>query len=282
MIPAMSNPLSMPQVIDANGLRFGYHTLGTGPLVLLLHGFPDTAKAWEPVLGPVGAAGHKAVAVYLRGYTPSSIPAADTTIDDLAADVVALIEAFGGGPAVVVGHDWGAYAAYGAAALRPDLISQLVAVALPHPAGFKPKLTDLWSARHFATFRRKSAPRKFVADDFAGLREIVRRWSPNWDFAESDLADIKRCLSDPQSLQAIFGYYRALERKPNDLLRHRIDIPTVAIAGRTDGAVPLRAFDEAASRFNGMYYVIEMDTGHSPHRESPVEFTAHLLDALAE
>ena len=276
----MSNPLSMPQVIEANGLRFGYHTLGKGPLVLFLHGFPDTAKAWDPVLAPVGAAGFQAVAVYMRGYAPTAMPPADATSEDIAADVVALIEAFGGGPAVVVGHDWGASAAYGAAAVAPDAIRKLITVALPHPAGFKPKITDLWGARHFLSFRRKSAPAKFVARDFAGLRDIYRRWSPEWQFTDADLADIKRCLSNPESLNAIFGYYRALQRKPTEILRRRIEVPTVAFAGRTDGAVPLRAFAEASSRFTADYDVIELPGGHFPHREDPDLFLAKLLDVL--
>lgn len=281
MISQMSNPLSMPQTIDANGLRFGYHSLGEGPLVLFLHGFPDTAKAWEPCLAPVGTAGFQAVAVYMRGYAPTGIPSADTTTDDLAADVIALIGAFGEQSATVVGHDWGAAAAYGAAALDPERVSRLVTVGLPHPAGFKPKLTELWSARHFVTFKRKSAPAKFVANDFAGLREIYRRWSPEWRFEDGDLADIKRCLTDPDSLDAIFGYYRALDRKPSDLMRRRISTPTVAIAGRTDGAVPLRTFQEAASRFTGTYEVIELPGGHSPHRENPQLFQQTLLSILA-
>lgn len=270
----------MPEVIEANGLRFGYHTLGQGPLVLFLHGFPDTAKAWDPVLAPVGAAGFRAVAVYMRGYAPTEIPPADTTSENLAADVIGLIRAFGGEPAIVVGHDWGGAAAYAAAGLAPELIRKLVTVALPHPAGFNPKIGDLWAARHFMSFRRKSAPAKFIKNDFQGLRQIYRRWSPEWDFTDADLADIKRCLSDPESLQAIFGYYRALQRKPTELLRQRIAVPTVAFAGRTDGAVPMRAFQEASSRFTGDYDLIELPGGHFPHRENPDLFLNKLLTIL--
>ncbi|MCP3975198.1 MAG: alpha/beta hydrolase [bacterium] len=276
----MSNPLAMPQVIEANGLRFGYHSLGEGPLVLLLHGFPDTAKAWDEILAPVASAGFQAVAPYLRGYSPTEAPANDASTDELGADVIALIDAFGAEAATVVGHDWGGAAAYAAAALAPDRVSRLVTVALPHPAGFKPKITDLWPARHFLTFRRKSAPSKFVAKDFKGLREIYRRWSPNWDVTDADLADIKRCLSNPESLNAIFGYYRSLQRTPSDLMRRRISVPTAAIAGRSDGAVPVRAFEEAASRFTGEYEVLELPGGHFPHRENTDAFTQMLLAAI--
>ena len=276
----MSNPLSLPQTIEANGLTFGYHSLGEGPLVLLLHGFPDTAKAWDHVLAPVGAAGFQAVAPYLRGYSPTSIPVDDATTDDLARDVVALIDAFGAEKAILVGHDWGAAAAYAATALAPERVSRLVAVALPHPAGFKPGLTELWKIRHFALFKRKSAARKFIENDFEGLRDIYRRWSPNWDLGAADLADIKRCLSIPESRNAIFGYYRALDAKPSELMRRRITVPTVAVAGASDGAVSTDWFTAAAGRFESAYRVEELPGGHFPHREHPAEFTDLLLDIL--
>jgi pimeloyl-ACP methyl ester carboxylesterase len=270
----------MPEIIEANGLRFGYHTLGEGPLLMLLHGFPDTARAWDPILAPLAAAGYRVVAPYLRGYSPTEAPATDTTTDELGQDVVGLIDAFGEDRAIVVGHDWGAAAAYAAASLAPDRVRRLIAVALAHPAGFKPGLRDMWAARHFATFRRATAPRKFIAHDFRGLRSIYRRWSPQWQFAESDLADIKRCLSSPTSREAIFGYYRAVARKPSPLLRRRIEVPTTAIAGESDGALRVGVFAEAAVRFNGPYNVVTMPGGHFPHREHPELFLEHLLAAL--
>lgn len=281
MLTFMSNPLSMPQVVEANGLRFGYHSVGEGPLVLFMHGFPDTARAWDLVLPKVADAGFRAVAPYMRGYAPTDSPPTDATIDDLGADVIGLIDAFEADTATVVGHDWGAAAAYAAAALAPERVGRLVTVALPHPGGFKPKIGDLWPARHFLTFRRKAAPAKFIANDFKGLREIYGRWSPQWDFGEPELADIKRCLSNPDSLDAVFGYYRALQRKPSELMRRKISTPTTAIAGRTDGAVPLRAFADAASRFAGDYEVDELPGGHFAHREHPELFAEMVLTRLA-
>jgi pimeloyl-ACP methyl ester carboxylesterase len=138
----------------------------------------------------------------------------------------------------------------------------------------------MWAARHFMTFRRRSAARQFVARDFKGLREIYRRWSPHWEFSEADLADIKRCLSSPASLEAVFGYYRAVTRKPSPLLRRKIEVPTTAIAGDTDGAIQVGVFVEAASRFTGPYEVVTVPGGHFPHREHPEQFLEHLLSAL--
>src|SRR5947209_9869516 len=110
----------MPDVnyIEANGLRFAYFEEGQGPLVLLLHGFPDTAHTWDEVRPALAGAGYRAVSPFMRGYFPTAIPA-DGKYDSetLGRDALALIEALGEKQAVVVGHDWGASAAYAAAAL---------------------------------------------------------------------------------------------------------------------------------------------------------------------
>src|SRR5947208_14232431 len=95
--------------IRANGLDFAYLEEGEGPLVLFLHGFPDTAHSWSHQVPALAAAGYRAVAPYLRGYPPSEIPR-DGFYDKgtLAADVAALIRALGAGaPVHRVGQDWG-------------------------------------------------------------------------------------------------------------------------------------------------------------------------------
>src|SRR5580658_10060075 len=110
----------VPSFVEANGVRFAYFEEGKGPLVLLLHGFPDTPHTWDAVRPAVAAAGYRAVTPFLRGYAPTSVPA-DGAYDaeTLGRDVVALIDALGERRAVVVGHDWGAAAAYSAATLAP-------------------------------------------------------------------------------------------------------------------------------------------------------------------
>src|SRR5208283_1922938 len=100
--------------IRANGLKFAYVAEGNGPLVILLHGFPDNANTWSHQLPALAAAGFHAVAPFLRGYAPSEIPR-DGYYDKatLATDVAELIRALGGGRQVhLVGQDWGAIIAY--------------------------------------------------------------------------------------------------------------------------------------------------------------------------
>jgi pimeloyl-ACP methyl ester carboxylesterase len=99
--------------VRANGLDFAYVEQGEGPLVLLLHGFPDTAMSWGHQIPALAAAGYRAVAPYLRGYSPTEIPR-DGFYDKatLATDVAELIRALGGGPAHLIGQDWGATIGY--------------------------------------------------------------------------------------------------------------------------------------------------------------------------
>src|SRR6188768_370834 len=109
----------MPEIryVEANGLRFAYLEEGEGPLVLLLHGFPDTARTWDSLRTRIAATGRRAVSPFMRGYHPTQIPVKDTHQETLGRDALALITALGHREAVIVGHDWGASAAYVAASI---------------------------------------------------------------------------------------------------------------------------------------------------------------------
>src|SRR6185436_17702688 len=109
--------------VQANGLRFGYLESGQGPLVLLVHGFPDTPYSWDATRATLALAGYRAVAPFTRGYAPTEIPKEEAyDSDTLGRDLIALVRALDPKPAVVVGHDWGASGAYSAAALAPEAL----------------------------------------------------------------------------------------------------------------------------------------------------------------
>src|SRR6516164_1935958 len=122
--------------VRANDLEFGLLEAGSGPLALCLHGFPDTAWTWEHLLPALAGAGFHAVAPFMRGYAPTAVPADGAyQLGALVADAVALHEVLGGdGNAVLIGHDWGAEAAYGAAAHAPGRWRRLVTLAVPPAA----------------------------------------------------------------------------------------------------------------------------------------------------
>ena len=126
------------QFVDTNGLRFAYLEDGSGPLVLMLHGFPDTAHSWDDLRPRIAAKGYRAVSPFMRGYHPTAVPDRDADQETLARDALALIEALGADDAIIIGHDWGASAAYGAAGLGPERVKKLFAIGIPHPATLKP------------------------------------------------------------------------------------------------------------------------------------------------
>jgi pimeloyl-ACP methyl ester carboxylesterase len=264
--------------MTANGLEFAYHEAGSGPLVLLVHGFPDTARTWDAFLQPLADAGYHAVAPYLRGVHPTANPTRDTTTRDLGEDVLGWMDALGAETAVLVGHDWGAAAVYAAASLAPQRVTKLVPVAIPHPLSLRPTPSLAWGARHFLTLRLPGAARRFARNNHAGVDVLCRRWSPTWQFTPADLADVKRAYSEPGSLDAALGYYRAYG-PPADFLRTKLPMPTLAFAGKEDIA-PVPAFHAAKRAFTGPYEVCELQCGHFPHRERPAEVLERLLDFL--
>ena len=121
------------QYVQANGLRFAYLEEGEGPLVLMIHGFPDTAHTWDDVRPRVAQKGYRVVCPFTRGYHPTAAPEQDADQETLARDILELVTALNEKQAIVVGHDWGAAAAYGAAALDPSRVQKLVTIAIPHP-----------------------------------------------------------------------------------------------------------------------------------------------------
>src|SRR5882724_4715327 len=170
-----------PRYVQANGLRFAYLEQGQGPLVLLVHGFPDTAHTWDRAMAAIAKAGFRAVAPFTRGYHPTEIPPnGPFDSETCGRDILALIEALGERTAVVVGHDWGASAAYAAAALGPERVRQLVTLAIPHPRSLKPSPAAIWKLRHFFVLRRDGIAEKIRRDNYQYIDKLWRRWSRAW------------------------------------------------------------------------------------------------------
>lgn len=264
--------------IDANGLCFGYLEEGTGPLVILLHGFPDTAHTWDEVRPALAKAGFRAVSPFMRGYAPTAIPS-DGKYDSvtLGHDVLALIAALGEERAIVVGHDWGASAAYASAILGPQRVRFLVTVAIPHPAALKPSLRLLWGGRHFIRFQSRSAEDFTRKNNFAYIDALVRRWSPAWQVPPQETAAVKAAFAQPGCLTAALGYYRAARRAAAAGLRRQITMPSATFCGTDDGVLLPEDFEKARPYFDAPHELVVMPGGHFLHREHPAQFIEALL-----
>src|SRR5689334_366283 len=282
--------------IRANGLDFAYLEAGEGPLVLLLHGFPDTAHTWDHQLAALAAAGFHAVAPYLRGYPPTEIPR-DGFFDrgTLANDIAALVRALGGGaPVHLVGQDWGAGIAYGVLAAFPELIRRAVVMAVPHPGRTAQSVLDpkhVHRSFHWWFFQLPELPEKaLAANDFAFVDYLWEYWSGVGYRDPVHIAQIKLLLSEPGALAATLGYYRAMfdaskmDPRLESLRRameQSITVPTLALCGDEDLRAELMR--DQAQYFVGEYRFEPIaGAGHFLHREKPAEVNRLLLAWLAQ
>jgi pimeloyl-ACP methyl ester carboxylesterase len=294
--------------IEANGLRFGYLTAGdSGPLALCLHGFPDSAWTWRHLLPELAAAGYRAVAPWLRGYAPTQVPpdgGYQTAL--LGLDANALHDALGGDEdAVLVGHDWGAFAGY--AAVHDTSVTadgsggsarwrRLVTLAVPPPASIVGEFfayDQLRRSWYMFFFQHPFAEAAVAQDDLAFIDRLWADWSPGYD-ATDDLPHVKDALRDPANLAAALGYYRAtlgnvgLSDDPTVTALQAASlspppVPTLYAHGRDDGCMgsdlaesvgPFLAHEESRVE------IVEK-AGHFLHLEQPDEVNRLILDFLS-
>jgi pimeloyl-ACP methyl ester carboxylesterase len=200
------------RTVKANGIEFGYLSMGSGPLALCLHGFPDSAHTWRHLLPELAERGYHAVAPFMRGYAPTGVPA-DGAYEGgaLIADAVALHDALGGdADAVLIGHDWGALPVYGAVAFAPGRWRRAVAMAMPPIGSMLTSFFDYEQLkRSFYIFLFQTGLAETAARSEGFIEGLWRDWSPGYAAGE-DVAHVKECLREPENLAAAIGYYRAM------------------------------------------------------------------------
>jgi len=285
--------------VTAQGIEFSYLSLGTGPLALCLHGFPDTATTWRHLMPALADAGYRAVAPWMRGYAPTSIPADGAyQTGALATDAVALHDALDGdGDAVIIGHDWGAFATYGAAAVEPQRWSRVVTMAVP-PAGalMAGMLTAAQVKRSWYIwfFQMAGLPEMVVpSDDFALIADLWADWSPDYE-ASADVDAVRQALAQPGNLAAAIGYYRAMFDPSTHLEAYAAaqaatqlptPQPTLYIHGRNDGCLGAELVTDAVVASlpaEGSRVEIVEGAGHFLHLEKPDEVGEIITGFLAD
>lgn len=233
-----------------NGVRLHWVEMGAGPLVVLLHGFPEFWWGWHRQIPALAAAGFRVVAPDLRGYNLSEKPegAASYRVSILVQDVVALIRHLGAERAHLAGHDWGGVIAWRVAMRHAEVVDRLVIANAPHPSIFSREMRRprqflrSWYAMFFQLPLLPEA--LFRASDYAVLERIFRRSPARPDaFTDDDVRRYKEAASRPGALTAMLNYYRSSARslgrrgEGGAAPRRTLDRPTLVIWGERDSAL---------------------------------------------
>ncbi len=285
--------------VVANDVEFAYLAAGVDdtsrPLVLCLHGFPDTAHGWRHLLPALDEAGFRAVAPFQRGYAPTQVPADGCYQSGaLGVDANALHDALGGGDdAVIIGHDWGAVGTHAAAVLEPDRWRRVVTMAVPPgnalALGFLTNLAQIQNSWYMFFFLHGLADVVVPANDLAFIDRLWAQWSPGYDTA-IDLPMVKAALRDPANLSAALGYYRATlgdgkrDERYADAQRASQEVPTqpmLYLHGRNDGCIGVEVANSAATMVTPNVAVDIVDgAGHFLHLEQPDLVNARIVNFL--
>ena len=283
--------------VSANGTRFHVAEAGEGPLVLLLHGFPEFWWTWRNQLPALANAGFRAVATDLRGYGGSDKPPRGYDLVTAAADASGLIRALGEANAVVVGHDWGGLVAWTMGAYFPKMVRRLAIVSVPHPLRLRAAvLTDPLGqgkrSGYALGFQLPRLPeRRLVEGKARRVGRMLRDWSgPGWPDPETERR-YRQAMLVPSVAHSALEYHRWLVRsrlRPDGhryarQMRVPIQAPTLQLHGALDTCVLPRSARGSSRHVEAPYRWHLIDgAGHFPHEELPDRFDAELCGWLSD
>ena len=273
------------------------------PIALCLHGFPDTPHGWRAVAPELVAAGWRVIAPFMRGYVPSSIPSDGSYhIGALMDDALRVLDAVGPtGRDVIVGHDWGAIAGSGLAAMPDSPFQKAVIMSVPPVAAFRSvrraqevgglvarlpgQLARSWYVMYFQLPLLPQRLGPWV------VPRLWRNWSPGYD-AEQDLRHVDAAIGSPESWRAALGPYRATVRgtQPPEqyaaLHEHWMQaptLPTLYLHGRDDGCFSAGYTDLVPKVLppGSATHVVDR-AGHFLQLEQPRVVAQHILDFIGQ
>jgi epoxide hydrolase 4 len=275
---------------DLGDVQLHYVEAGEGPLVLLLHGFPQFWYQWRHQISALVEAGFRVVAPDMRGYNLSDKPHGVQAyrVELLARDVERLIRTCGEGTATVVGHDWGAIAAWIAAMRLPGRFERLAILNVPHPARSLDGLLSpmqLLRSSYMFFFQIPRLPEEVIrAGDFALLRSVFRSDPVQPEaFTAEDIERYVGAIARPGVLTASLNYYRALLRNPRETraLLQRVEAPVLVIWGEKDRFLSRRLAEPPRLWVPNLIRVKRLpDASHWVAEDCPLEVNTLLLDFL--
>ena len=277
--------------LDIRGIRLHAVAAGPadGPLVVLLHGFPEFWYGWRHQILPLADAGFRVVAPDQRGYGRSGRPEgiAAYHLDELAADVAALVEACGRQNADVVGHDWGGLVAWWAALKHPASVRRLVVLNAPHPIAARRYMKRHWGqllrSSYIGFFQLPRLPDRMLSmRGFALLRRALLRSAPPGIFRPEDLRAYREAWSQPGALTAMLNWYRALPKLRAQGLDVRIGQRTLILWGDRDRFLEF-GLAEASARLCEDARIVRVErASHWLQHERPRRVSSELVAFLRE
>ena len=233
--------------IETNGIRLHVAQAGPadGPLVILLHGFPEFWYGWRRQIEPLARAGYRVWAPDQRGYNLSDKPQGLAAYDiaELARDVVGLIDASGRQKCFLAGHDWGAAVAWTVALSYPERIEKLAILNVPHPAvmfrTLRSSPAQLRKSWYMFFFQIPLLPEAMLrTNDWAGAVEMLRRSSLPGSFTEQDFEQYRQAWWRKGAFTSMLNWYRAIIQHPPAMPADpRLRLPTLVLWGKRDIAL---------------------------------------------
>jgi pimeloyl-ACP methyl ester carboxylesterase len=264
---------------DCNGVKIHYIASGKGPLLILIHGFPDFWYSWRDQM-PALAEHFQVVAIDQRGYNKSDQPKGvdEYTIEKLVGDVDAVVKHFKKDKAVIVGHDWGGAVAWGYAMAHPDRIDRLIVLNCPHPKGIAREL-----ANNPQQEKNSQYAREFQKEDAASKLkpELLALWVKEPDARKEYVEAFKR-----SSIEGMLNYYKANYPKPpykDDRRFPPVKCPVLMIHGLEDPYLLPGALNDTWEWIEkDLTLVAVPKTGHFVHRDAPVFVTKTMVRWLSQ
>ncbi len=262
--------------ISANGARFHLAESGAGPLVILLHGFPQFWWAWRAVLPALAKAGFRAAALDLRGYGASDKPPRGYDTANLAADVAAVIRSLGAEQAVVIGHDWGAWIAWAMPTLEPECTRAIIPISMAHPLALSRAMrsnpAQLRASRRQWNFQLPfQAERRLTRPDFI-VKYLNETSGTTWPSGDpTALSSYATALRVPFVAHSALEYFRWGARAPfraegrafADRLAEPITLPVLQIHGARDPLILPTTAGQSSRWVRGDYQWTSLsDGGH--------------------
>ncbi|MEY9214196.1 alpha/beta hydrolase [Thermobifida halotolerans] len=280
------------RTVSAGGIRLHVVEAGEGPLVLLLHGFPQFWWAWERQITALAEAGYRAVAVDLRGYGASDKPPRGYDLFTMASDVAGLVRVLGAPDAAVAGHGVGGLVGWTMSVCHPRTVRRLAVLSAPHPvrlaAAVPRSWHQGWAVRHLLGFQVPVLPeRRLVADGAEAVGRMLRRWSrPGWPDAETEWR-FREAFRIPLVAHCSLECYRWLFRsrfRPDGyryLRRMSVPgtVPTLYVHGASDPLVPPATARGTERYVSAPYRLRTVErAGHFPHQERPDQVNSLLVE----